>query len=101
MGRHYDNWVSTLRTDKTASPSLAFWCRCDVSDPEVGAGHWCGTRILPQRRDLRQREDDFIAVLRLQEANLQGGEDDEKSLLSGNLVVRSLQDLEQQNYHVN
>lgn len=43
----------------------SLWCGCNISDPEVWTGYWRWTHILPQSRDLRQRERDFITVLRL------------------------------------
>lgn len=48
----------------------SLWCRGDISDPEVWTGHWRWTHILPQSWDLGQGEHYFIAVLCLQEANL-------------------------------
>lgn len=59
-------------------PLLTLGCWCDVGDAEVWTGHRRWAHVLPQSRDLGQGEDDFIAMLRLQEADLEGEREKKK-----------------------
>lgn len=55
---------------ESVSSLLTFRSRRDIDHAEVGARRWRQTHVFSESRDLGQSEGDFVAVLRLQEAQL-------------------------------